>query len=156
MGKKDEMARRHLDAKFKNASSLKTLIRPQSGWIRAIRDALGITGQYLADRVGISRPRVMAIEKDEVLGKLTLNTLEKMAEALGCELVYALVPRQPLEKMVYEQARKKALQILSKTEHTMQLENQGSSKAEKEEQLKVLIDELLKGSPSNLWDENDG
>ena len=156
MGKKDEMARRHLDAKFKNAGLLKALIRPQSGWIRAIRDALGITGQILADRVGISRPRVMAIEKDEVLGKLTLNTLEKMAEALGCELVYALVPRQPLEKMVYEQARKKALQILSKTEHTMQLENQGSFKAEKDEQLKTLIDELLKGSASALWDDNDG
>lgn len=156
MGKKDEMARRHLDVKFKNAGLLKALIRPQSGWIRAIRDALGITGQILADRVGISRPRVMAIEKDEVLGKLTLNTLEKMAEALGCELVYALVPRQPLEKMVYEQARKKALQILSKTEHTMQLENQGSSKPEKDEQLKGLIDELLKGSASALWDDNNG
>lgn len=152
MNNNSKMARKHLDSKFSKIKNLNVFVRPQKGWVKAIRNALGMTTAQLAKRLNVAQPRVIAIEKDEVLGNLKLNTIESVAEALGCKFVYALVPEQELESMVHEQAEKKAKMLLNTAEHTMSLENQASGNNTYSE-VETLIQELLNGSTARLWDE---
>ena len=95
--------RKTLDRRF--AWLRKASARPPRGWIRAIRDALGMTAAQLGERMHVSQPTVTELEKAEVESRITLGSLERAAEAMGCTLVYALVPRRPLEEMVEERAR---------------------------------------------------
>src|SRR5215510_9154119 len=67
--------------------------RPVRGWVRAVRQALGMNGRQLASRMGIARSHLSQIEDAEVRGAVSLRTLERVAHALDCEFVYALVPR---------------------------------------------------------------
>ena len=67
---------------------------PARGWVRAVRDALGMTAEQLGERMGITQPSVNRLELSEAAGTIQLNTLRRAAEALGCEVVYALVPRR--------------------------------------------------------------
>lgn len=101
--------------------------RPHGGWVRAIRDALGMSAADLGDRMGLSQARVSQIEAGELDRSITLGTLERAADALGCDVVYALVPRLPLEQMVQEQALAKARQRLAPVAHSMALEDQTST-----------------------------
>ena len=101
------------------------LIRPTRGWIRAIREALGMTTTQLAARLEISQPTLHAIEKSEMLRSIKLNTLERTARGLDCQLVYALVPRKPLQEMVLERVRATTERQLKATGHSMALEAQG-------------------------------
>jgi len=75
------------------SSTLKHIRRPERGWIRTIRDALGINGSQLARKLGVSKQRISALEKAEIGGGASLNSIRQAAEALDCDLVYALVPR---------------------------------------------------------------
>src|SRR4051812_40421450 len=99
---------RHLDKRFAALRPLATAPRPPKGWLRAIRDALGMTTAQLARRLGVSQPRIVELEQSEVGGTVTLNTLQRAAEALGCRLVYVLVPERPLAEVVQERARRLA------------------------------------------------
>src|ERR1700722_8381925 len=94
----------HLDRRFKALGPLVQNPRPPKGWLRAIRDALGMTTAQFARRLGVSQPRIIELEKSEVTGGVTLNTLQRAAEALGCRLVYALVPERALADTVRERA----------------------------------------------------
>jgi len=152
MGFDHTTARRHLDARLKDIN-INAFSRPPKGWIRAIRDALGMTSTQLAQRLGVTHPRIVAIEKDEVLKNLKLSTLERVADAMDCELVYALVPRQGLESKARAQATQKAKVLLQSAEHTMQLEAQPSSKEDNTRQLEALVQELLQGPQARLWDD---
>ena len=78
--------------------------RPPRGWLRAIRDALGLTTKQLARRLGVSQPRVVALEKGEIEETVTLASLRRAAEALDCRLIYALVPDRPLVDTLRERA----------------------------------------------------
>lgn len=147
-----ETARRHLDARFKNMP-IATFSRPAKGWIRAIRNALGMTTTQLAKKLGVAHPRIIAMEKDEVLGNLKLNTLERVADALGCQMVYIFLPRQGFETMARAQATKKAKILMQNAEHTMRLEEQISSKEDDTRQFESLVQELLKGPQARLWDD---
>src|SRR4051794_37115016 len=78
---------------------------PVKGWIRAVREALGMTAEQLAKRLGVTQPAVVATEQSEAQGTIQLATMRRVAEALDCTLVYALVPNRPLETTVRERAR---------------------------------------------------
>lgn len=97
---------------------------PRSGWIRAIRDALGMSTNELAQRVGLSKGRISQIERAERERTLTLDTFERVAAALDCRVEYVLVPHRPLEDMVWDQARAKAADEIAAVDHTMALEDQ--------------------------------
>lgn len=113
--------RRRLDRVL---SGTRVPARPSRGWLRAIRDALGMSGRQLGDRIGVSQQRVSKIEQSEADGTITLNSLRDAADALGCELVYALVPRTSLQGLVVERARQKAKEIVGAVDRTMRLEDQ--------------------------------
>lgn len=150
MKKQNKLARRKLDEKFKkiNEFSIET---PSQGWIRAIRQSLGMTTYQLAKLLNIKQPRILEMEKNE--DSLSLKSLEKVADALNCKLVYALVPKTSLESMAYNQAEKKAKKMLAKISHNMALENQTPIYDKME--LEDMIQELLNGSQARLWDEDE-
>ena len=147
------LAREQLDETLQQFLSLKTVIPPRKGWIRAIRDALGMTGEQLAKRLNSNKQRVSRIEQDEKLGKVTINTLRNVAEALDCEFVYGFVPRQSLEKTVRNQARSVAKKRMSRSDQMMRLEKQELSEYEKEKVLKKMITDITTTMPRSLWDE---
>jgi len=146
-------ARRNLDKRLNSLRNSDALSRPPRGWVRAIREALGMTTAQLGKRIGVTQSRAVDIEKAEVAGSLTLDSLERAARALDCQLVYALVPRQPLDTLVEERARQLARQKLDSISHSMALEDQRVSESAEAYQLEDLVAQLLEQRGSNLWRE---
>jgi predicted DNA-binding mobile mystery protein A len=138
---------RLLDKRFAGIDS-ELLKKPPQGWIRTIREALGMTSTQLARRMGLSQPRVIQMEKNEK--NLKIVTLEKAAAALGCRLVYALVPDEPIEDMLRDRAREKATALTRKVNVNMALENQ---QVDSVAQIDELAAELLSGPLSDLWED---
>ena len=99
--------------------------RPQKGWLRAIREAAGISASEVARTLKTSRQLPVQLEKAEAEDRITLKSLRAGAHALGCELVYALVPKaNTLYELVEERARTQAKKHVLGVEHSMALENQ--------------------------------
>lgn len=146
-------ARRQLDKRLNVLATPDALARPARGWVKAIREALGMTADQLGRRMEVSRQRVLELEESEARGAVTLESLERAAHALDCRLVYALVPRVPLDELVQERATKLARKQLRATGHSMALEDQAVNPADEEEQLKRLSQELIDKSGSVLWED---
>ena len=124
---------------------------PPKGWIRAIRDALGMTGVQFAQRLQIRPQSVGALEKSEATGSIQLKTLRRAAEALDCTLVYALVPNKSLDDVVHARARKIAMRELGRVAHTMKLEAQGTGDANLEARIEAYVRDVLRDR--DLWNE---
>lgn len=153
MKMKTKLIRGQLEKTLTKFDTLKNSPPPVKGWIRAVRDALGMNGRQLADRLGKHRSRTKQIEQQEIAGTLTLNTIRKIAEALDCVFVYGLVPRTSLEETVRNQAKQIAIKRLDRASHTMLLENQALCKKENDEILSNMIEEIMNEPPSHLWNE---
>ena len=134
---------------FRNVARTPT---PTGGWIRAIREALGMTNVQLARRLGKASQTIEDIQKSEVNGTVQLKTLREIAGALGCEVVVALVPPKLLPQIRRDRAREKALRGLRSVSHSMKLEDQGVSAKEEKRQLEIMIERLLAGNPKKLWE----
>ncbi|WP_026301135.1 MULTISPECIES: mobile mystery protein A [unclassified Thioalkalivibrio] len=147
-------ARRKLDQRLGALGNAQAQTPPR-GWIKAIREALGMTTAQLAARLGVSQPRVVAIEKAEAKKAITLDSLERAAQALDCRLVYTLVPRKPLEELAEDRAKAEARKRLQSTSHSMALEAQSVTGADEEEQLKRLTKRLLEKAGSDLWEDDE-
>jgi len=143
--------RDQLDSTFETLKNLKGLQQPVKGWLRSIREALGMSGKQLGERIGVSQPRIVHMEKDELSGALTLRTMRQVAEALDCVFVYTLVPRTSLKETMRNQAEKIAKQRLSRTSHTMLLEDQLVTDEEKQKMLKIRIEDLIREMPKDFW-----
>lgn len=147
------LARRSLDRQLSVLRPGPALSRPPRGWIRAIRDALGMSAAQLATRLGVSQPRVTDIERREAHDAITLSTLRKAAEALDCTLVYAIVPNESLDQVLRARARAVADARLQRIDHTMRLEDQAMAPDDLALERERLVDELLRGDPRRLWDD---
>ncbi|MBL7107483.1 MAG: mobile mystery protein A [Phycisphaerae bacterium] len=152
-GKQKKLAREQLDETMKSFDPLKAMPAPGKGWIRAIRDTLGMTGVQLAKRLNVNQQRVARIEQDEILGKVTLNTIQNAAEAMDCVFVYGVVPRDSLEQIVRKQAKVVAKNRMARSNQMMRLEMQELSEAEKAKAMQNLIDEIIDTMPKSLWDK---
>lgn len=146
------LARKNLDRRLSKLNR-EALTVPPYGWVRAIREALGMTPQKLAEKMGVTRPRVNTLEKAEVGGSTTLRTLREAAEAMDCVLVYAIVPRTSLDSIVRDQAEKRADTELARFHHTMRLENQAMDARDLADERERLVREILRGSTRRLWDD---
>lgn len=122
--------------------------RPGQGWIKTMREALGMTSGQMAKRMKTSQPRIIQLEQNE--RNLKISTLEKAAAALGCTLVYALVPQEPIEQMIQEQAQRTASKLINKVNVTMALENQ---QVDSNVMLEDMTNKLLDGSLSKIWED---
>jgi predicted DNA-binding mobile mystery protein A len=143
-------SRSRLDDRFKEMGSATRFAPPVRGWIRAIREALGLSSAQLAKRLGVRQPSVVALEQSEAKDTIELATLRRVAEALDCTLVYALVPNKPLEGMVRDRARALARERLAPVEHSMRLEDQAVGAKDSEAQLDEFVRTM---NPSRLWDD---
>jgi len=144
---------RHLDKRFTALRPLAKSARPPKGWLRAVRDALGMTTSQFAKRLGVSQPRIVELEHSEVTGGVTFGTLQRAAEALGCRLVYVLVPDKPLADTVRERAEKIAARQIGAVEHSMRLEDQAVTSRDVSKELhRRRVEDLLR-RPARLWDE---
>ena len=142
-------SRSQLDKRFNQIGPLSRFNVPVRGWIKALREGLGMSSQQLAKRLGVKQPSVVALEQSEAKGSIELATLRRVAEALGCTLVYALVPNKPLETIVRDRARI-LLRRRAPVEHSMLLEDQAVSAKDSEARLDEFVRET---NPSRLWDE---
>ncbi len=132
---------------------IKRAPRPQSGWVATIRHALGMSRAQLAERLGITRSSVVKLEERELGGGVTLDALSKAANALGCTVVYAIVPATgSLEELVAARARFVAQALAARTGHSMSLEDQASDADETLQQQRVVERRLLAEWPRDLWD----
>jgi predicted DNA-binding mobile mystery protein A len=124
---------------------------PPRGWLKAIRESLGLTERQQAERLGITGSTLHKSELAEAEERITLGQLRKLANGLDCELVYAVVPRQPLTQVVENRARSIALQEVSGVAHTMSLEDQRPATDRLRKQVEQRTAELLRGRWSDLW-----
>ena len=125
---------------------------PVNGWVKTIREALGMTTIQLADRIKVSASRITRIEQAEIERTLKLSTMEKIADGLGMEFVYGFVPKDSLEETVRQQARKLALKRMQRLDHTMRLELQNLNAQEKEKAIEDMIDRILIEGDKELWE----
>ena len=146
------LARKQIERRLAPLRKAPEFARPARGWIKAVREALGMTAAQLGARIGVSQSRIARIEKDEAEDAVTLATLRRVAEGLDCTLVYALVPNRPLDEIMAERARAAADAQLKRTHHSMRLENQALDKHDLEAERERLAMEILAGDPRRLWD----
>ncbi len=146
------LGRKHLERRLAPLRGL-NFARPQRGWLRAMREAMGMTTRQFARRTGKVQSAVVEMEKSEERESISLASLRQAAEAMDCEFVYAIVPRVPINDLLQARATDVAAQQLARMSHTMALENQSLGRADQEAERERLIDELLRGPLKRLWDE---
>jgi predicted DNA-binding mobile mystery protein A len=122
---------KQLDRSLEGFRAAKAVSRPQKGWMRAIREALGVSAGELGRILGTSRQLPLQFEKAEAADTITLKSLRSVANALDCDLVYALVPRagsmrELVERRVHTKAKKSVLAV----EHSMALEGQAAGRVD--------------------------
>ena len=142
-------SRARLDERLAQFGAAERYRPPSRGWIKAIREALGMSTAQLAKRLGVRQPSIVDLERSEEKGSIELATLRRVAEALDCNLVYALVPNQPLEMTIHARARALLRRRRSPIEHTMLLEAQDVAGPDTERQIDDIIRET---SPRRFWD----
>ncbi|MBD2550426.1 mobile mystery protein A [Microcystis elabens FACHB-917] len=149
-----ELRLAQMDAVLQEAARHSLPPRPPAGWLRAIREALGMTSAGLAARLEITASGLRKLEQAEAADAITLGTLRRVAEALDCDLQYALVPRRPLREMRRQQALRLAQQMQQRAGRTMALEAQRMDAPSEptQERLEAMAQEILRTSGSRLWD----
>lgn len=140
-------SRRLLDGHFDEWQQLRGFPRPPRGWVRTIREALGMSAAALAARLGTTAGAVTRLEQSEATDRIRLDTLRRAADALECDLVYLLVPRRPLMTVVRDRARELAHWQVAAVEQTMRLEDQATGQAQEMED--QLTEQLL--DRGGLW-----
>ncbi len=134
------------------ASLAKTLAKPVGGWIATFQEAIGMNAPALAERLGISRNNIYAAIQNERAGTISVNQLEKIAEAMGGRLVYAIIPREgPVEEIVLAQARAKARRIIQRTRAHMALEEQTEGLRSEAEMVEELAGDIIREGRRDFW-----
>ena len=146
-----KLLREQLDNKLSKFKEFAVQGPTTLGWIKTIREALGMTSNDLASRVGVNQSRIIHMEQSEAEGNIKISTIRRVADALEMDFAYAFVPRTSLNEMVRQQAKKIALKKIDRLNHTMRLEMQELSMEEKEKALKDMIDRILIDDLKDFW-----
>ena len=149
---KKKLIREQVDKSLTQLNSLKNYKTPPFGWIRSIREALGMSGRQLAERLGVSKQSVSRLEQDEIGGSITIKTLRGVAESMDCAFVYGFVPKTTLEDTVRKRAEKVSRDRLERINQTMTLEQQRIRDENFESMVAEDIERMMDEMPRNLWD----
>jgi len=155
--KKANKQRQLLDAKLVPFMALREAM-PKDGWLKVIRTALGLTAAQLAKRMGTLPSNVLHFERREALKAATLASLDRAAKAMGCRLVWAIVPEWgygSLEEIVEKRAKKLAVKLVKAVDHSMKLEAQGISAEASRKQADELAMELIRNGDPRIWETMD-
>lgn len=133
------------------AQQLQSVHQPAEGWLVALRKALGMSGTQVAARAGISRNAVYQAERCERDGAITLRQMQRLAEAMGGQFVYAVIPKNSVKQIIDEQAQRKAEALVRRASAHMALEKQSLTGAQTRERIDELANELIRDMPSDFW-----
>ncbi|MBT3306491.1 MAG: mobile mystery protein A [Alphaproteobacteria bacterium] len=148
------LAIKQLDQVLSGFKLLRAVSRPAHGWVHAIRKTIGMSAKQLGNRANMSQAGIAQIEKSEAEGKATLSTMHKMAAALDCTFVYALVPKTTLHNSIERQATNMAVKRVRRASHSMSLESQTVTDEQTDLQIKMLTDEILATLPRHMWNQD--
>lgn len=152
MGKKS-LQLQQLNDKMLGFASLNQVAVPPIGWIKAIRTALGMSGQQLGNKLSVTKQGILDFEKREQDGSITIKALKEIGRAMGLQLVYGFVPNDgSLDALIEKRAQELATKIVLRTSNTMKLEDQGNSQKRIEKAIKERAAEIKLDMPKMLWD----
>jgi predicted DNA-binding mobile mystery protein A len=136
------------------AASHAGLKTPPEGWLRTVRNALGMSGAALAKKMGVTRARVTQAEHAELTGGVTVKSIQAMAEAMGCRFVYAIIPSSGrVEDIITTQARKKAIALVGTASKHMALEDQALPDDKIAQEIERLTREIAQEMPPDFWSD---
>ena len=142
-----------LNQKMDQLSGLQHVIVPPIGWIKAIRNGIGMSMEQLGKKLSITKQGVMDIEKREKEGAITIKSMQEIGKAMDTQFVYGFVPKAgSLEQMIEYRALEIASKIVERTSTTMKLEDQANSKERIEKAIKERATEIINKTPKILWD----
>jgi predicted DNA-binding mobile mystery protein A len=152
MGKKS-LQIQQLENKMQAFATLQQVASPPTGWIKAVRTAIGMSLQQVSLRLSITKQSVQEMEKREKDGSITIKSLREAAKALDMQLVYGLVPMDgSLEALIERKAKQLATQIVLRTSNSMKLEEQENSWQRIEKAIEERTTLLKNEMPKALWD----
>ena len=152
MGKKT-LQFQQLNSKMLSFATLIQVAVPPTGWIKAIRTAIGMSMLQLGNKLCISKQGILDMEKREKDGSITIRSLKEIGRVLDMQLVYGFVPNVgSLDALIEKRATEIATKIVVRTSNTMKLEDQGNSKQRIEKAIKERAEEIKKEMPKILWD----
>jgi predicted DNA-binding mobile mystery protein A len=149
---KKALTLRQADTKFEKIRPISIHLKGVKSWIKYIRSAMGMSADQLAKKTNMATSSLYQLERGEEENKVNLQSLKKVAEALNCEVIYALVPREPLNEMIKRQAYTKAKNIVAESTLNMELEDQAVNQVETKQQIKELADKIRESK--NLWSDS--
>jgi len=142
-----------LNNKMLGFASLKQVAIPPTGWIKAIRTALGMSMQQLGNKLSISKQGILDIENREKEGSITIKSLKEIGRVLDMQLVYGFVPNDgSLDALIEKRATELATKIVMRTSNTMKLEDQGNSNERLKKAIIERTTEIKNKMPKILWD----
>lgn len=142
-----------LNSKMLAVATIKKVTPPPSGWIKAVRTALGMSLQQLGNRISITKQSLTDMERREKEGSITLKTLREAANGLDMELVYGFVPKDgSLDALIDRKAKELASRIVLRTSNTMKLEDQGNSNERIQKAIEERAAFFKNELPKILWD----
>lgn len=143
---------KQLEESLAPLAPLREIPVPKGGWVKALREALGMGLEAFARRVGVTSPSAaLKLERNAANGTITLRRLRDAADALGCDLIVGLVPRAPLLEQARQQAENQARERLKPVRHTMNMEAQPLVQADFDEMVSQLADDILRRGGRELW-----
>lgn len=152
MGKKS-LQLQQLNDKMLGFASLNQVAVPPIGWIKAIRTALGMSGQQLGNKLSVTKQGILDFEKREQDGSITIKALKEIGRAMDLQLVYGFVPNDgSLDALIEKRAQELATKIVLRTSNTMKLEDQGNSKKRIDKAIEERAAEIKREMPKILWD----
>ena len=142
-----------LNEKILQLAGMQHVIVPPIGWIKTIRNGIGMSMEQLGKKLSITKQGVMDIEKREMEGAITIKAMQEIAKAMDTKFVYGFVPNAgSLEQMIETRALEIAKTIVQRTSTTMKLEDQVNSKERIENAIKERATEIINKTPKILWD----
>lgn len=152
-GLRRRVEREEIDRLFQQYPMLRVHLQPATGgWLRTIRSALGMTATQLGRRIGVSQNAISEAERAEAEGRITLNTLRKIADGLNCDVAYALVPRAELDMMVHNNANHAAHRLVGDAAQGMALEDQATDDRARAAEVDAVRESLIAAGSNKIWD----
>lgn len=152
MNVKDTARKQFVRIADRAAKQLGAIQKPPEGWLATMRKALGMSGAEVAARMNVSRSAIYQAERNERDGAITINQMQKLAEAMGGRFVYAIVPQGSIEDIIRTQARRKAEARIRRASAHMALEKQSLPNAQTKQRIEELADELARDMPPDFWE----
>ena len=150
---KKSLQLQQLNNKMSGFAKLNQVAVPPTGWVKAIRTALGMSMQQLGNKLSISKQAILDMEKREKDGTITIKSLKEIARVMDMHLVYGFVPNDgSLDALIEKRATELATKIVLRSANTMKLEDQGNTKKRIEKAIKERAEEIKNEMPKILWD----